>query len=1594
MTTENKIEIFNNKENLLKVAKTTSSKALLLNEIEILKKIDFNKIIKINNEDLEFSVLLANGLPVNFLNNPWDIIKDIILKLKKIHSYGICYFNLRTDNILLINNEINLVSYIYANDENIIPQYNSLKEVKYASPEILSRTTSKISYLSDYYSLGVVMYEIFTGTLPFDGNTIEEIIYKQTTEIPSKHEKLSKNQWSIISKLLEKNSDNRYKTLDGLLYDIEKCKNEIPFIPGAIDKSSYFNIKKKIYGRAEELQELKNNYSNKIITIGGSSGSGKSALVNEFIKQINFPIDNFIIGKFEQYEKNKPLSAIITLFNNIVINILKSDKASINKWKNIFIKKLSINIKIISDLIPSFEKIVGEVPPLQELSPNENLNRFYNTIVNFVKILDEENELIFFIDDIQWADSSSFLLLDNLFKIEFKNLKFILVYRDNEINELHPFSQLKEKYNNKIFNLNLLNLKKESISDLISDLLYLTKEELNNFNDLLYKKTNGNIFYVIKVLQQLYQNKNIYFDYDLKKWIINFDINELSYHDDVIALLLSKISTIEDTYKKILQYASVIGSGFTFNFISKIIDINELYLKQAVNDDFLYYKNKKYYFTHDKIEESFYKSIDSENIIKIKVEIGENLLNESSNNIFDILNNLNPAINILNKDKLNILLDYNLKGIKLAQENTAYSLGYYYIKSAQDILNKLYQNPKDENYSIFYKLNFLEIENNYLLNKFEYSEKKALELLNILEDNLDKSEICNQLIIQYCSTGRYSDAFEYINKALDFLNEDKFDEDIQTFLNKESDRIEKTLNNNSIEILLKSKPLTDRSKIILIKILVNSLPMAYNFKPALFPLISARGVNIFLNYGTSGDSYCVSCYSIYLAALGKYHEAYLYSKIALELSIQYNNTAEMAKASNVFANYTTPWIKPLIETEELNYKGIQYALDSGEFLHGGYSMMNIGLNSFYSGKDLLDTKKRLEELINYSNNMKNVLCSDTLFGVKLILSNFIEVDSITEKEYSEQCQANGSIFSLCLYKIMKLVVLYLKQDFKNALELLSEIEQFLPYIQGQHSEIQFIFYKSLIQYECIDSLNKEEVLEYIKSSLSKLENLSNFCYENYKHKADILKAIIISFENKKESISILNDALFESRKNNFLHEAAIASNYLAKFWSNVSKEMEDHYSSISQIFLWNWGIRKIFNSNLNLNSKKDIQTLFKSLEMIKEDYNVGSLIRNILKLLQEYSGSLISCFILKEDSKYYIWEGKEKKFFTEETIPLTILNFIENSETELILNDAINSNFGNDMYIKNKNIKSLFVLPIYIDNKLKGILYLENNLISNLYSIEKIDIIQIIITHGKNSILNILNKNNFEKIIIEKTKEIEDKNKKLEESIEYGKRIQASLLPKKLPENSFVIWKPKDIVSGDFYWTLNEDNTDYIVIADCTGHGVSGALISIIGINLLHKIIKQDKITSPEKILFALNNEFINLVNPNEEHTDGMEIGLLKITKDEILFSGAKRELLIIDNEMSIIKGDKYEVGGKILNKNFTLYSISKKEMKLYMYSDGLSSLEIADQLLQNIGVRNLLQETSASTIENQENFLNNFIITNLNNKEQRDDYLIFGLKI
>ncbi len=200
-------------------------------------------------------------------------------------------------------------------------------------------------------------------------------------------------------------------------------------------------------------------------------------------------------------------------------------------------------------------------------------------------------------------------------------------------------------------------------------------------------------------------------------------------------------------------------------------------------------------------------------------------------------------------------------------------------------------------------------------------------------------------------------------------------------------------------------------------------------------------------------------------------------------------------------------------------------------------------------------------------------------------------------------------------------------------------------------------------------------------------------------------------------------------------------------------------------------------------------------------------------------------------------------------------------------------------------------------------------------------------------------------------KEIEIKNKDLTDSINYAKKIQLAILPdleyidKSLP-NSFIYYKPKDIVSGDFYWCRNIGDTTLIACVDCTGHGIPGALMSMIGNSVLNEIINNIKGSTPDpgNILDQLEkgvNEALSTKDYETQSKDGMDISLCCIEKDKQLFhyAGALRSLIIInDDGLKEIKGNRFPIGGGDTYKkgNFKSHTLNIKEGdKFYIYSDG-----------------------------------------------------------
>ncbi|MDN4164720.1 two-component regulator propeller domain-containing protein [Cytophagales bacterium LB-30] len=257
--------------------------------------------------------------------------------------------------------------------------------------------------------------------------------------------------------------------------------------------------------------------------------------------------------------------------------------------------------------------------------------------------------------------------------------------------------------------------------------------------------------------------------------------------------------------------------------------------------------------------------------------------------------------------------------------------------------------------------------------------------------------------------------------------------------------------------------------------------------------------------------------------------------------------------------------------------------------------------------------------------------------------------------------------------------------------------------------------------------------------------------------------------------------------------------------------------------------------------------------------------------------------------------------------------------------------------------------------------------------------------------------------------EISKKSDQITSSITYAQRIQEAILPsqealKSLNVEQFILYKPRDIVSGDFYWTSQSDDKYLVAVVDCTGHGVPGAFMSMIGYSLLNQTVKEKGITDPAVILQEINRGIINALKSDDtdlRNRDGMDMCLCVFDKKEkkVLFAGAKRPLFIVaDGQVQEIKGDRHAIGGstKDYNNTFTLQEIPyTKGTNFYLTTDGYADQfgGKQDKKFMVKRFKNLLKEIAYLPVEEQKKVLTRTMDQWKAGHEQTDDILIWGLQ-
>ncbi|MEB3230994.1 MAG: serine/threonine-protein kinase PknK, partial [Leptolyngbyaceae bacterium] len=491
--------------------------------------------------------------------------------LHHLHHCRVIHKDIKPANILIHPDTYDVkladfsISTLLPKEQQAIQNPNVLEgTLAYIAPEQTGRMNRGIDYRADFYALGVTLYELLTGQLPFTASDPMEVVHCHIAQPPppmaaklgaaagrdgatpsrqAVRPAIPLMLEQIVLKLMAKNAEDRYQSALGLKADLDYCwaqqqtTGAIPqFTLGWKDQGDRFLVPEKLYGRVQEVHTLLTAFErvalpldhgkgtfpqsasqSELMLVAGYSGVGKTAVINEVHKPIARQRGYFIKGKFDQFQRDIPFSAFVQAFRDLMGQLLAESDARLERWKTQILAALGENGQVMVDVIPELAAIIGPQPAVPELSDSASRNRFNRLFTQFIQVFTQpEHPLVLFLDDLQWADAASLQLLSLVMGEGDAGYLLILgAYRDNEVSPAHPLMLTLDEIGATggiIHTLTLQPLRVVDLRQLVADTLHCSQDRAAPLTDLIYRKTHGNPFFATQFLKGLYDEGLIVYD--------------------------------------------------------------------------------------------------------------------------------------------------------------------------------------------------------------------------------------------------------------------------------------------------------------------------------------------------------------------------------------------------------------------------------------------------------------------------------------------------------------------------------------------------------------------------------------------------------------------------------------------------------------------------------------------------------------------------------------------------------------------------------------------------------------------------------------------------------------------------------------------------------------------------------------------------------------------------------------------------------------------------------------------------------------------------------------------------------------------------
>ncbi len=1163
-----------------------------------------------------------------------DILKigsQLAITLQALGQQRIIHKDIKPANILInpVSKEIKLIDFSIASllprETTTILSPNLLEgTLAYLSPEQTGRMNRGIDYRADFYALGVTLYELLTGQLPFTTTDPLDLIHCHLARVAAPVHQIAPQVpvvvSQIVAKLMSKNAEDRYQSAQGLHNDLADCLQQwettgtiSPFLIGQSDLSDRFIIPEKLYGRELAVKTLLEAFDRvaagdcSLMLVAGSSGIGKTAVINEVHQPITRQQGYFIQGKFDQFQRHVPLSAFVQALRDLIGQLLSESDRQLAAWRQNIQSVVGENGQVLIEVIPELEQVIGSQPAVANLTGQAAQNRFNWLFQKLIAVLAQPTHpLVIFLDDLQWADPASLQLI----KLLMENNNYLLLlgtYRDNEVSSIHPTMVMVEQLQQALKIVEIITLgplSGDAINQLIADTFNCSIELTRPLTELITLKTQGNPFFTTQFLTALQRDGHINFN-PQGYWECDITpVQVLASTTDMVEFMATQLQKLPPATQAILKLAAAIGSQFDLETLAIVAESSPLNIatdlwpalqagliipssqiykfwltastaspdsRQKIEQQAEQKIELSYSFLHDQVQQAAYSLIPSHQQQQTSLKIGRLLLAhtpdiQTSDRLLQIVNQLNAGAGLIDDPiERDQLMQMNLWAARQAKSNAAYKVA---LTCSSQGIELLPARPWETQYQSTLALYEIAAETAQLSN-----DPRANSYINLVIEQartpVDRCGIYQIQIMAAIAQGRLEEAVDIGISALAELDIPLNKQITQPLALVELFKTEAILVSGKLGLHQQTSILSDPRLLASMSFLNTLISISYLIYPNLFVAVSAQMVRISHRHG-----YCdyasigYATYGIILVgALQRVTAGLKYTKQAWEISAQIANDSLKASLIFICVTGTRTWDTSLRDLIVLQQQGYAAGISSGNFEYAAWNLMNESAFLYNAGENLHAIEQQLSssrQIITELNqeiplafNQRISQSIQNLLGNTADPLNF-NSENFDEQLYLHQCQQSKYLIGILLLDVEKLMLHYLFNDLENAQLLIDRGAVNLDRAIGQFINCQFHFYSALTLL-ALSSHSEIAAAKQIDQKIAhhqkQIKTWAEYAPMNASHRWDLIEA-----ERWRQAgeftlaMNMYDQAIAGAQTNRFLQDEALANELAAKFYLAWGKE--------------------------------------------------------------------------------------------------------------------------------------------------------------------------------------------------------------------------------------------------------------------------------------------------------------------------------------------------------------------------------------------------------------------------------------------------------